>query len=301
MPEFEIKFQSSLDEVQLTGTLATPDIPARGSVLLIGGSGKIDRDETMPATNTASGKTEKLFKQVSDTLLQRGFRTFRYDKRGVLGSSGAVDRAIWATADRNHLISDAVDAARLFCNLQKFLPADLILLGHSEGTVIAVESAIRLGARVKGLILLGAIARSFKDLVRYQILESADRPVENLSASEDDVNRILEEIVDSKEVFHPDDDKPISYYRQMLEAEANHERIKLLNTKIAVFQGRLDYLTPVDELEKFRSAGVQLTISKVYDDLGHAFSKVVNDQSTLGPIEDHVLQDIADAASLLSE
>lgn len=292
MKEREIQFSSTQDGVDLKGTIAIPDGAVKGHVLLISGSGKLDRDETMPADRTVTGKPEKLFKQISNSLVQEGFATFRYDKRGVLGLTGNVDRKIWASADRTHLVSDAVDAAKLFCKQQQIQPKELIILGHSEGTIIGVECAIALGSKIKGLILLGAIARSFRELIEYQITESPHRPEENKAATQGDVDSAISDILGSQDIFHPDDDKPMSYYREMLSAPANAQRIKQVLAPIAIFQGKKDFLTPVDEIEKFKQADVIVHTARIYDDLGHAFSKELNGKPTLGPIEEYVLQDI---------
>lgn len=110
--EYEAVFKSSIDGINLRGTLSMDSAPCRAPVLLITGSGKVDRDETTEADRTYSGKQEKLFKQISDKLVSTGFCTFRYDKRGVLDDKGNIDSTIWLSADRSHLISDAVDASK---------------------------------------------------------------------------------------------------------------------------------------------------------------------------------------------
>lgn len=44
----DIQFSSSLDGVLLHGTLTLTPGPVKGVVLMIGGSGKTDRDESVP-------------------------------------------------------------------------------------------------------------------------------------------------------------------------------------------------------------------------------------------------------------
>ena len=148
--ERQIAFKSSLDEVVLHGTMTSP-VEAKGAVLMIVGSGKADRDETVPGSMTLSGKTEKLFTQLSDAMVTAGYATFRYDKRGVLDENGKVDSEIWKAADREHLIADAVDAAKVLSHETNTSMKDLVILGHSEGTIISVEAAIALGGSVKAL------------------------------------------------------------------------------------------------------------------------------------------------------
>ena len=171
----EISFHSTLDGITLHGTLERPVGKRRGAVLMLVGSGKADRNESVPASKTYSGKPEQLFAPISLALSKAGYETLRYDKRGVLDGNDNVDPAIWKTADREHLISDAVDAAK-YLSAKSGVPTNqLVLLGHSEGTIVAVETALALGGEVKALILLGAMGRSMKDMLHYQIVESRSK------------------------------------------------------------------------------------------------------------------------------
>lgn len=289
----EMSFSSSIDGVELTGTISNLKDGHRCPVLMIGGSGKTDRDETVPPMLTYSGKTEKLFGQISDQLTQSGFITFRYDKRGVVDNEGNVDLEVWKTADREHLISDGFDAAKLLLDLTKTAPDSLIILGHSEGTIIATEVAIKLGGKVKGLMLLGAQARSMKDMLYYQIVESRsaagskqDREVEFSNA--------LKSIAETKDTFAPDG-KPINWYRQFLAAPANENRIRAVSGNIAVFQGTVDPQTPLEEVERFKIARPDV-LKHTYSGLGHGFSPDKDGHPTLGPVDRKVLEDISTVA-----
>jgi pimeloyl-ACP methyl ester carboxylesterase len=293
-PSKAISFKSSKDGIVLHGALSRPKQKSKGAVLLIAGSGKVDRDETTPSNRTFSGKTEKLFLQVSDALNEAGFTTFRYDKRGVLDSNGSVDETVWLKADRDHLISDANDAAKTL-SVETGTPATrLILLGHSEGTIIATEVALLLGSSVRAVLLLGAQARSMKDMLHFQIVESRSKQTSGVGDAADpesEYQRALEMIENSSETLAPDG-KPITWYRQYLAAPANSERLKQVIAKKFVFQGELDPQTPIDEADKFVSAGVKdLTIFR-YPNLGHGFSPDKNGKPTLGPIDQRVLTDL---------
>lgn len=285
----------------MRGTLSRPKEKSKGAVLLIVGSGKVDRDETTPASRTFSGKTEKLFLQISNALNEAGFTTFRYDKRGVLDANGNVDEAAWLKSDREHLISDATDAAKTL-SVETGTPADrLILLGHSEGTIIATEVALSLGSSVRALLLFGAQARSMKDMLHYQIVESRSKQTSGVAeggSPETEYQKALEMIESSQDKYAPDG-KPIAWYRQYLAAPANSERLKKVSAKKFVFQGELDPQTPIDEANKFASAGVKdITIFR-YANLGHGFSPDKNGKPTLGPIDEKVLADLKVVVSKL--
>jgi pimeloyl-ACP methyl ester carboxylesterase len=286
----EITFSSSKDGVKLHGTFSTPTGKSRGSVLFLVGSGKTDRDETTPAKITYSGKDEKLFVQLSDTLTKFGFTTFRYDKRGVLDSGRNVDITIWRTADREHLISDAIDAAKVLMDATSILPEQMIILGHSEGTIIATELAIALGKKVKAMLLFGAQARSMKDMLHYQIVESRSSEG-SLESAEKEYQEALNMIANSKDDFAPDG-KPMNWYHQFLASPANAERLALVTAKKIIFHGEVDPQTPLDEITKFKEAGVKDLTIHLYPGLGHGFSPDKLGKPTIGPIADHVLSDL---------
>lgn len=284
----EITFISSKDGVKLHGTLSGPIGKSLGAVLFLVGSGKTDRDETTPAELTFSGKTEKLFVQLSDALVGAGYTTFRYDKRGVLDSNRNVDLKIWKTADREHLISDAVDAAKFLIQETKISTKEIMILGHSEGTIIATETAIALGGSARALLLLGAQARSMKEMLHYQIVES--RLVKEESA-EVEYQKALKTITSSTEEFAPDG-KPINWYRQFLASPSNAERLLLVNAKKIIFQGEQDPQTPLHETDIFKNTGVKDLVIFNYPGLGHGFSPDKEGRPTLGPIDVKVVSDL---------
>jgi pimeloyl-ACP methyl ester carboxylesterase len=265
---------------------------------MIAGSVKVDRDETTEADRTYSRKEEKLFKQISEVLTDGDFCTFRYDKRGVLNSRGDVDAKIWKTADREHLISDAVDAAKLLLQISLSHPEKLILLGHSEGTILAVETALRLGGKVQGLLLLGLQSRSMKEMLHYQMVQSRSHRssvTEDKSSREIEFQNALKQIETSEDNFAPDG-KPMAWYRQYLQAPANEVQGKKVKSPIAIFQGEIDPQTPIDEVDRFLRHRPDALAFR-YPNLGHGFSPDLNGEPTLGPIDSKVLADIATSAA----
>lgn len=116
--------------VNLAGTLTTPEgkgpFPA---VVLIAGSGPIDRDETVFG--------HKPFLVLADFLTRHGIAVLRYDKRGVAGSTGDYKNA--TTRD----FADDALAALEFLKAQPGVDAQhLGLIGHSEGGMIAPMVAV---------------------------------------------------------------------------------------------------------------------------------------------------------------
>jgi pimeloyl-ACP methyl ester carboxylesterase len=139
---------------------ATITKPAGGAaalpaVVLIGGSGPTDRDETVAGIS--------IFGQVARDLVAAGFAVVRYDKRGVGQSGGRAESVT---------IADYAEDARqvlLWLERQKGIDRKRIaLVGHSEGGLVAMLTAGRERGKVAALALVGTPATSGNDVVLEQ-------------------------------------------------------------------------------------------------------------------------------------
>lgn len=132
------------DGIHLVGTLTVPvgagPFPA---VVLVSGSGPQDRDETL--------FDHKPFAVLADRLTRAGIAVLRYDDRGVGGSAGDADNA--TTAD---LARDALAAARHLAGDERFDPARIGIVGHSEGAAIAAIVALERRETACIVLLAGA-------------------------------------------------------------------------------------------------------------------------------------------------
>ncbi|WP_199426637.1 alpha/beta hydrolase family protein [Thermaerobacillus caldiproteolyticus] len=113
------------------------------AVLILSGSGPLNRDG-----NDAKGKLQlNLYKQLASFITSLGFITLRYDKRGIGESEGDYFSAgMW------DLVHDAKSAVQFLKNHPSVDDQRIIVLGHSEGTTLAV--ALNTIERIHGLILL---------------------------------------------------------------------------------------------------------------------------------------------------
>ncbi len=115
----------------MAGTLTLPrsEKPSP-AVLLIAGSGRVDRDETVFG--------HKPFLVLADHLTKQGFAVLRVDKRGVGQSTGNYDIA--TTED---FAADALAGVE-YLKTRKEVDAERIgLIGHSEGGLIAPMVAVK--------------------------------------------------------------------------------------------------------------------------------------------------------------
>lgn len=141
----------------LAGTLTLPNVRDKKlpAVLMIAGSGKGDRDGNIKKLKM------NLYKDLADFLTEKGFITLRYDKRGTYGSEGN-----FLEAGLTDLIDDAVDCVNFLKNNPDVDANRVIILGHSEGALIA--PAVHEKSAVSGLILLAGAAEPSIDLLPRQ-------------------------------------------------------------------------------------------------------------------------------------
>jgi len=148
-----IKFQSKGDE--LAGTLVRNAADVNNiTVLMIHGSGPFDRNQNM------KGQTLDVFNTIASELGCGGVGSFRYDKRGCGESEGD-----FYTTGFNDLIEDACAAVDMLVRRQD--TGVIILLGHSEGTMIAPVVA-NMKPEVRGLILLCPTVQPVEDTLMLQ-------------------------------------------------------------------------------------------------------------------------------------
>ena len=173
---------------ELYGSLLLPksDTPVP-VVLIISGSGPTDRD----GNNPDGGRNDSL-KRLAWVLAKHNVASVRYDKRGVAAS-------LAATPDERNLTLDAYVADAVAWG-QK-LKADprfgnLILLGHSEGALIASLAAPTVDAAA--VISVSGSARPIDQVLRQQLSYRLPPPLVLRS------NQLL----DSLKAGHVDDDVP---------------------------------------------------------------------------------------------
>ena len=141
MLERDIHLDSSGN--RLSGTVCLPSAEGRfATVLMIHGSGPLDRDQNM------KGQRLDVFNTIAHRLASVNVASVRYDKRGCGKSTGNFDET-----GHLDLVDDAVHwvdtlRAQDFCDESR-----IILLGHSEGCIIAAEVSLKRPA-VASLVLL---------------------------------------------------------------------------------------------------------------------------------------------------
>jgi alpha-beta hydrolase superfamily lysophospholipase len=142
----------------LAGTLTTPPTVAARlrspGIVLVGGSGPTDRDETVVGI--------PIFTQLAKALADNGFIVLRYDKRGVGQSGGRTD-----TATLSDYADDVVAAVRWLSRRNDVDERKIIVCGHSEGGAVALIAAGR-EKKIDGVIAIAAPGGTGADLILEQ-------------------------------------------------------------------------------------------------------------------------------------
>jgi len=152
----------------LAGTISKPagaggkPLPA---VVLVGGPGLTDRDETLFGI--------PIFGQLADRLADAGYLVLRYDKRAVGQSGGRAEAATLAD-----FAEDLRATVRLLANRKDVDRRRLAVVSHGEGGAVALLAADREN-RITALVLIAAPGMTGADLNLAQVtraLAQSDRP-----------------------------------------------------------------------------------------------------------------------------
>ncbi len=145
----------------LAGTLSqpsgTPKEGAKGrfpAVVLVGGSGAIDRDETVAGIS--------VFGLLASPLADAGHYVLRYDKRGVGQSGGRAE-----TASLQDYADDVAAVVRFLRKRKDVDPDRIVLFGHSEGALVSLIAASR-DEDLAGVVLAASPSGTGADLVLEQ-------------------------------------------------------------------------------------------------------------------------------------
>jgi len=126
-------------------------------VLFVSGSGPSDRDGNSPGARNAA------LQRLAEALGQRRIASVRFDKRGVAASRGAEPDESRLSVER--YVDDLVAWIRLLQADPRF--SRVILLGHSEGALIASLAADRVP--VAGVVTLAGSGRPIDVVLREQL------------------------------------------------------------------------------------------------------------------------------------
>ena len=152
----------------LIGTIAKPAGAAAKrlpAVVLVGGSGAIDRDGTVADI--------PVYGQLANALADAGFLVLRYDKRGIGQSGGRIETAGFA-----EYAEDLRAAVKFVADRKDVDSKRIAVIGHSEGGAIALLAAAR-DKRIAGAGSAGGV-RSQRQRPGPRPAEAPARPIESV-------------------------------------------------------------------------------------------------------------------------
>jgi pimeloyl-ACP methyl ester carboxylesterase len=174
----------------LAGTLTMPQAVGRlqhPAVVLVAGSGSVDRDEPVAGI--------PIFAQLAAALAEQGFIVLRYDKRGVGQSGGRNERVTL-----QDYADDLITAVKWLEKRKDIDPRHIAVAGHSEGGAVAMLAATR-EKKIASLILIGAPGTSGAELILEQqrhVLDLMEAPDAERQTKIELQKRIQEAVVTDK-------------------------------------------------------------------------------------------------------
>ncbi|WP_434625317.1 alpha/beta fold hydrolase [Pseudomonas sp. Z1-29] len=251
---------------ELFGSLLLPksDTPVP-VVLIISGSGPTDRD----GNNPEGGRNDSL-KRLAWVLARHNIASVRYDKRGVAAS-------LAATPDERNLsveayVADAVAWSHKLAADPRLGP--LILLGHSEGALIASLAAPQ--ANAAAVISVSGSARPIDQVLRQQ-LSSRLPPALMLRSNE---------LLDSLKAGRPDADVPaqlqvifrpsVQPYLISLFRQDPAQAFAALKMPALIIQGSHDIQVSVEDARQLKAAKPDAQLALI-EGMNHVMRIVPND------------------------
>ncbi|TNF79739.1 alpha/beta hydrolase [Pseudomonas sp. ICMP22404] len=252
---------------ELFGSLLLPksDTPVP-VVLIISGSGPTDRD----GNNPEGGRNDSL-KRLAWVLAKHNIASVRYDKRGVAAS-------LAATPDERDLsveayVADAVAWSHKLAADPRLGP--LILLGHSEGALIASLAAPQ--ANAAAVISVAGSARPIDQVLRQQLGNRLPPPLMLRS------NELLDSLkagrVDANVpaplqfIFRPS----VQPYLISLFRQDPARAFAALKVPALIIQGSHDIQVSVDDARQLKAAKPDAELALI-EGMNHVMRIVPNDE-----------------------
>lgn len=116
---------------------------------------------------------------------------FSYEGRGIrMGSEPpryeTIDWDIFNTSTLENKVRDAISAIEVVRGQEGLKTTPIFLMGASESTLLAAETAARAPKEVAGLVLYGVLAKNMRENFRYIMTDGAFLPLRQLFDTDND-------------------------------------------------------------------------------------------------------------------
>ncbi|MFP7296773.1 alpha/beta hydrolase family protein [Neobacillus niacini] len=249
-------------------------------IVMVHGSGPTDRD------SNAKGMPMNIFKELSEVAAKEGFASIRYDKRGVGASKGDF----YETGVQD-LIDDAEAALEFAKRHPKIDKENVILLGHSEGSILA--PFVNEKVPVDGMILLAGTAEPLAETLTWQ-REAIMNDLRAVKGFQGWLLRLLK--VDKKitkindeltKALLASDDPVIKYKGKKINAKWNREHIHFdvsqplqkVTCPVLAITGTKDVNVKVSDLAKIKTLVQGECETHIIQDMTHMLRKIDSEYS----------------------
>ncbi len=254
-------------EWKLPGTLTLP----KGSgpwpgIVLVHGSGPLDRDQTVGAC--------KVFKDLAEGLASRGIAVLRYEKRTrqyAARIAALQDFTVW-----QETVEDAVKAAELLRSLPEIDGKRVFILGHSLGGYLAPR-ILKQAPWVAGVIIMAGNTRPLGTLIVEQAeyiasLDPANEAARRQAEKLKEMAAQIQAIEEGKSELRGVMGMPAAYIRDLKGYDPAAELSKL-EVPALILQGERDYQVTMADFKRWKEALTDrrdVTL-KSYPKLNHLF------------------------------
>lgn len=270
----EVSF--GLPEFTIHGTLSIPDKDKKKypAVVLVGGSGPTDRDETVGAN--------KVFRDLSQNLVKAGVAVLRYDKRTLtyLNKMSEQPEIYKNLTIQHEVVDDAVFAVQFLHADPRIDSSKIYIIGHSLGGNLAPEIARVAGeGKVAGIVMMAAnVTPIWEAIVRQsEYIAGLDGVIDEIEKQQIELYRQARSYIGSP-TFNKSSDfrKTLQVYPAYWLSLKEYDALKTaqeLNSKIKIMvaQGGRDYQVTVDEFKMWKAALGDRAEYFLYDNLNHLF------------------------------
>ena len=242
----------------LGGTLTLPKrrsgrVPA---IITITGSGAQDRDEEIPFV-----RGYRPFRQIADTLGHAGIAVLRMDDRGF-GESGGAN-----TAPTTDDLADDIRAGVAYLHGRPEIdPTRIVLVGHSEGAIIAPIVAAA-DPTIRAIVLMAGTSRTGRIVIEYQNRYAIEHSDQITAEQRDSVITAAMKTVDSLAARSP-------WLKHFLEYDPKPTASRV-TVPVLILQGETDRQVTADQAEELaaaiRSGGNTNVTVHLFPEANHLF------------------------------
>ena len=262
--ESELVLKTSTGDIY--GTLTIPNNTKTSPiVLIIAGSGPTDRDGNSPL-----GAQTNTYKMFSEGFAKNGISTLRFDKRGIGKSAPAMISESDLTFET--YINDVIAWVSLLKSDNRF--PEIILLGHSEGSLIGMIAAEQ--TNIAAFISIAGAGKPIDKILQAQLKDKL--PPQLM----DESNKILDSLKIGKTVANVNPSL-VALYRPGVQPYIISwikydpaKEIRKLKVPVLIIQGSTDLQVGVDDA-KLISASKPDARLLIIDNMNHVLKESDSD------------------------